>query len=122
MAALVTRDRLLLAFADLGSYGIVAQPSVSGPITRARAFMEAKAAHRAPFAQRDHVFWREADDAAAFDAAGNLTGALMLHIGNPELAAAVETCLHKAGVSGARRASSLQGITLLPPETTKPRP
>jgi hypothetical protein len=111
------RDRLLLAFADLHSFGIVAQPSLSGSITEATAIMDAEAAHRAPYARRDYVFWLEADDAAAFDAAGELTGALRLHIGNPELVPAVEDRLHKAGVSGARGASSPRGITVLPADT-----
>jgi hypothetical protein len=69
MTELVMRDRLLLAFADLRSFGIVAEPAVSGSITEATAFMQTEAARRAPFAQRDYVFWLEADDAAAFDAA-----------------------------------------------------
>jgi hypothetical protein len=70
MTELVMRDRLLLAFTDLRSFGIVAELSVSGSITEATAFMEIEAAHRAPYAQCDYVFWLEADDAAAFDAAG----------------------------------------------------
>lgn len=116
------RDRLLLAFADLRSFGIVAEPSVSGSITEATAFIETEAAHRAPYAQRDYVFWLEADEAAAFDAAGELTGALRLHIGNPELVPAVENRLHKAGVSAARGASSPQGITVLPADTAATLP
>jgi hypothetical protein len=35
MTDLAMRDRLLLAFADLRSFGIVAEPSVSGSITEA---------------------------------------------------------------------------------------
>jgi hypothetical protein len=37
------RDRLLLAFADLRSFGIEAEPSVSGSITEATALIETEA-------------------------------------------------------------------------------
>jgi hypothetical protein len=90
VSELVMRERLPLALADLRSFGIVAAPSVSGSITEATAFMDAEAARRAPFARRDNVFWLEADDAAAFDAAGEFTGALRLHIGNPDLVQGID--------------------------------
>ncbi len=61
---LTTRDRLLLAFASLGSYGIDAHPAVDGNdrVVHARLESESTTAH--PNGSASYVFWLWADEDA----------------------------------------------------------
>ena len=51
------RDRLLLAFAELGMYGIDAQAAVEVAPARARAAITAGLLARAPHGLGSYVFW-----------------------------------------------------------------
>jgi hypothetical protein len=90
------RDLLLLAFADLSSYGIAARPAFDGNVFEAH---EAVADTAAGFAQRDYVFWLRADDENVFDADDTLTSGLPLYLGDAELEPAVREVLSRAGFS-----------------------
>ena len=93
------RDRLLLAFADLASYGIYARPAVDGSPAQAQERVSAEAARRTAFAPNDYVFWCRDDEPLAFDMTGALIGSLTLRLGNRSLAAAIEQALSDAGFS-----------------------
>jgi hypothetical protein len=93
------RDRLLLAFANLASYGIYTRPAVDGSPGQARGKVSAEAARRTAFAANDYVFWCRDDEPLAFDMTGALIGTLPLHLGNRSLAAAIEHALSDAGFS-----------------------
>ena len=56
------RDRLLLAFAELGMYGIEAQSAVEAAPARARAAITARLRARAPHGLGSYVFWTRADE------------------------------------------------------------
>lgn len=107
------RDRLLLAFADLGSYGIYARPCVPGSGTEAHQTVSAEATRRVPFASTDYAFWRKDDEQTAFDDLGALIGPLPLHVGNPLLVAPIRQVLLAAGLPEPQRqleSQSLYGI------------
>lgn len=93
------RDRLLLAFANLASYGIYARPAVGGSLPKARERMITEAATRIPFAPDDYVFWRRDDESSAFDETGDLVAPLPVHFGDPSLTAAIARALSDAGFS-----------------------
>ena len=95
---LSARDQLLLAFANLASYGIYARPAVGGSLSEAQKGVSAEAAQRSPFAPDDYVFWRRDDEPFAFGESGALIGPLPLHFGNPSLAAAIEQASLDAGI------------------------
>ena len=100
------RDRLLLAFADLASYGIYARPAVDGSPAQARERVSAEAARRTAFAPNDYVFWCRDDEPLAFDMTGSLIGSLPLRLGNRSLAAAIEQALSDAGFSDLQAADN----------------
>ena len=93
------RDRLLLAFANLASYGIATRDAYGDSATEAHAAVAADLRLRHPHGLGAYVFWTRVDD-ARFDAYGNLTAALPLHAGGAGTAAAV------------RPAAALRGLEL----------
>ena len=100
------RDRLLLAFANLASYGIYARPAVVGSPAQARERVSAEAARRTAFAPNDYVFWCRDDEPLAFDMTGSLIGSLPLRLGNRSLAAAIEQALSDVGFSALQAADN----------------
>jgi len=100
IAALNDRDRLLLAFANLASYGIFARPAVRGSLVEAGGLVGAEAATGVPFARRDYVFWLRDDERSAFDQTGALVGPLPLHIGTGSIVPAIRAALSSAGFAG----------------------
>ena len=72
------RDRLLLAFAELSSWGIVAEDSLPGTADRAREDLLVRRWGRAPQAMGSYVFWLAADD-TCFGPDGRLRAVLPLH-------------------------------------------
>ena len=63
---LTTRDRLLLAFANLASYGIETFPAVEGDFESARAQLEAECRAAHPDGLLSYVFWLRSDEATLF--------------------------------------------------------
>jgi len=63
---LKTRDRLLLAFANLASYGIDTYPAVEGDLESARAQLEAECRPAHPDGLLSYVFWLRSDEATLF--------------------------------------------------------
>ena len=100
MDTLSSRDRLLLAFANLGSYGIVARPAMRGTLAQARAAVAAETRLLAPFAQTDYVFWLHDDEIRTFATDGALIADLDIYVGNASLIPAVDQHLVKAGIPG----------------------
>jgi hypothetical protein len=92
------RDRLLLAFANLASYGIATREAYGEHATEAHAAVAADLRLRHPHGLGAYVFWTATDDATAFDEYGRLTGELPLHVGGKGTAQAVRTAAALAGV------------------------
>jgi hypothetical protein len=92
-----TRDRLLLAFANLASYGIAARDAYGDDAAEAHAAIAADLRLRHPHGLGSYVFWTRADD-DRFDVQGNLTAELMLHTGGHRTAEAVRTACALAGL------------------------
>ena len=92
------RDRLLLAFANLASYGIATRDAYGEHATEAHAAIAADLRLRHPNGLGAYVFWTAPDDAASFDEYGRLTDELPLHIGGKHTTEAVRTALALAGV------------------------
>ena len=90
-AGLSARDRLLLAFAELGSYGITAEESVDIGPEQARSAIPAPRGRPAPHGLGSYVFWVRADE-VAFTADGELRFGLPLHTSGDE----VDRALHAA--------------------------
>lgn len=59
------RDRLLLVFADLVSYGIAARPALPASRDEAHAALAGELLARHPFGMASYVFWTEHDDAVS---------------------------------------------------------
>jgi len=87
------RDRLLLAFADLASYGVAARPASARPAAAVAAEMRALR----PGALGSAVTWSR-DDEGRFDADGWLRGPLALDCSDLETALAVRAACAHAGV------------------------
>lgn len=83
--ALDTRDRLLLAFAELGMYGIEARPAVADVAARARAAIAVQLRQRAPHGLGSYVFWVRAEE--------DRPGGLPLYTSGPEVDRAVAAAL-----------------------------
>jgi hypothetical protein len=113
------RDRLLLAFANLGSYGILARPAVGGSFAEADGIVSSEAARKVPFARSDYVFWLHDEESWAFDRTGALVGPLRLHFGNRSIAPAIEAALSSAGLSG-QRAARGDAILVYPISQSEP--
>ena len=75
------RDRLLLAFANLASYGIATRDAYGEHATEAHAAIAADLRLRHPHGLGAYVFWTAPDDARSFDEYGRLIDELPLHIG-----------------------------------------
>jgi hypothetical protein len=90
------RDRLMLAFVELNSHGILARPALPTTVERGHALLRAELAARYPHGLGSYVFFTQADE-QQFDPAGHLTAALPLHCSSEEVATAVE-----AACAGAR--------------------
>ena len=103
------RDRLLLAFANLASYGIAARDAYGDSATEAHAAVAADLRLRHPHGLGAYVFWTRTDD-ARFDAYGNLTAELALHTGGEGTAAAVRTA---AALMGLELAVDADGLRVL---------
>jgi hypothetical protein len=87
------RDRLLLAFANLASYGIAARPAMAGDAAGLAAELRA----RHPRGLGSYVFWR-GDDDTSFDPTGRLIAALTLHCSGDETLMAARAACRQAGV------------------------
>jgi hypothetical protein len=92
------RDRLLLAFANLASYGIATRDAYGEHASEAHTAVAADLRLRHPHGLGAYVFWTAPDDAAAFDEHGRLIEELPLHVGGKGTAEAVRTALALAGV------------------------
>jgi hypothetical protein len=88
--ALTARDRLLLAGAELGLYGVAVGEAVDAPPAVARAELAERLRRRSPHGLGSYAFWVAADD-ALLDAGGELP----LHTSGPEVDRAVAAaCAH----------------------------
>jgi hypothetical protein len=87
-----TRDRLLLAFTELGMYGIEARPALETDPERARAELAALLGARAPHGLGSYVFWLRADE----DGPG---AGLPLYTSGPEVDRAVVATLARHGLT-----------------------
>jgi hypothetical protein len=103
------RDRLLLAFANLASYGIAARDAYGDNAAEAHAAVAANLRLRHPHGLGAYVFWTLTDD-ARFDAYGNLTRELPLHTGGEGTAEAVRTAAALAGVELAVDGDELRAL------------
>jgi hypothetical protein len=92
------RDRLLLAFANLASYGIAARDAYGDTATEAHAAVAADLRLRHPNGLGAYVFWTRPDDSRAFDAYGRLVEELPLHVGGSGTADAVRTAVALEGI------------------------
>jgi hypothetical protein len=93
VGAVTTHDRLLLAVAELGMYGIEARGGVETTPARARVELATLLAARAPHGLGSYVFWLRADE-DLLDAA-----ALPLHTSSPEVDQAVVAALAHHGLT-----------------------
>jgi hypothetical protein len=91
------RDRLLLAFANLASYGIAARDAYGDHATEAHAAVAADLRLRHPHGLGAYVFWTRTDD-ARFDRHGRLTSDLTIHTGGEGTAAALRTAAALMGL------------------------
>ena len=104
------RDRLLLAFANLASYGIASRDAYGDSATEAHAAVAADLRLRQPSGLGAYAFWTATDDADSFDEHGRLIEELPLHIGGTRTAEAVRTALALAGVDLAIDGDDLRAL------------
>src|SRR4051812_3280981 len=104
------RDRLLLAFANLASYGLAARDAYGESATEAHAAVAADLRLRQPHGLGAYVFWTAPDDAQAFDAYGRLVAELPLHTGGKGTTDAVRTAVALAGVELAVDGDDLRAL------------
>jgi hypothetical protein len=104
------RDRLLLAFANLASYGIATRDAYGDSATEAHAAVAADLRLRHPHGLAAYVFWTATDDARSFDEYGRLTDELPLHVGGKGTAEAVRTAVALAGVELAIDGDDLRAL------------
>ena len=105
------RDRLLLAFANLASYGIAARDAYGDSATEAHAAVAADLRLRRPNGLGAYVFWTRTDDASRFDAYGNLISELPLHTGGEGTAEAVRSAAALVGIELAVADDGLRVLT-----------
>ncbi len=92
------RDRLLMSFADLASFGVAARPAAPGPDPRStRAALRRAVRQDYPDALGTCVFWTDDDDRGCFDAGGALRRDLPLHHSGEEAARVAAARLSRAG-------------------------
>jgi hypothetical protein len=96
-----TRDRLLLAFADLAGYGLVARPAMAASPGQAHCDLLITRRLQHPGGLDSYVFWTAADD-AAFGPDGERRRDLRLHTSGPEAAGATLEACRRAGVPALR--------------------
>ena len=104
------RDRLLLAFANLASYGIAAREAYGDSATEAHAAVAADLRLRFPHGSGAYVFWTRPDDARSFDAYGRLIAELPLHVGGEQTAEAVRTAVALEGIELAIDGGELRAL------------
>jgi hypothetical protein len=104
------RDRLLLAFANLASYGIASRDAYGEHATEAHAAVAADLRLRHPHGLGAYVFWTQTDDTTAFDAYGRLIDELPLHVGGKGTTAAVRTALALEGIELAIDGDDLRAL------------
>jgi len=92
-----TRDRLLLAFADLASYGIEAHPALGTDPDTTRMHLRDAILAQYPQATGSYIFWTTPDD-HAFDHNGELRHPLTLHHSGAEVARATHASLAQVGL------------------------
>jgi hypothetical protein len=111
------RDRLMLAFAELNSHGILACAALPTTAEQGHALLRAQLAARYPHGLGSYVFFTHADE-QQFDPTGDLTAALPLHCSSEEVATAVE-----AACRGARLGLHVtDGTAVLQIAAARPRP
>ena len=104
------RDRLLLAFANLASYGIAARDAYGDSATEAHAAVAADLRFRFPHSTGAYVFWTRPDDDRAFDAYGRLVAELPLHTGGEGTAEALRTAVALEGIELADDGDDLRAL------------
>lgn len=107
-----TRDRLLLAFANLASYGIAAHPALASDSLTTRIALHAEILARHPRATGSYIFWTAQDD-QAFGPDGELRQPLTLHHSGADVARATDAALAAVGLStdgGLRRSTSTVAV------------
>jgi hypothetical protein len=104
------RDRLLLAFANLASYGIAARDAYGEHATEAHAAVAADLRLRHPHGLGAYVFWTATDDARSFDEYGRLIAELPLHTGGDGTAEAVRTAVALEGIELAIDGDDLRAL------------
>ena len=92
------RERLLLAFANLASYGIAARDAYGDSATEAHAAVAADLRLRFPHGTGAYVFWTAADDSRSFDTYGRLIADLPLHVGGERTTEALRTAAALEGI------------------------
>ena len=97
------RDRLLLAFANLNSYGIVAHPRLPGSAEAAHRKVADEVRTKYPHGLGSYVFWLAVDD-TQFRPDGSLPSAieLSLHYGNDDVVPAVIAACADMGIEISR--------------------
>jgi hypothetical protein len=91
------RDRLLLAFANLASYGIAAHDALEGDACASHRRLRAELLTRHPHAMGSYVFWTRADD-ARFAEDGGVERDLVLHCSDHDVVAAVRAACQQVNV------------------------
>lgn len=102
--ALGVRDRLLLAFAELGMYGITTQEGVAATPARARAEIAARLRVRAPHGLGSYAFWIRAEE-------DRLDAGLPLYTSGPEVDRAVVAACAGHGLTA--RPGPRRGVLLV---------
>jgi hypothetical protein len=109
------KDRLLLLFADLESYGITAHEAWRAHAAEGHLALAAEVAARFPNGLGSYVFWTGTDD-ALFSPTGQLRSALALHCSTEYVVPAVLAAAPRYGVA-VKRTPNMTGhpvVTVLP--------
>jgi hypothetical protein len=115
------RDRLLLAFANLASYGIAAHHALQGDAADSRCRVRANLLARNPHAIGSYVFWTRADD-ARFGEHGGLQGDLILHCSDHDVVTAVRAACDQVGLYSVAKADGPAAVIPAPSAGTPPGP
>jgi hypothetical protein len=107
------RDRLLLAFANLASYGIAAHGALEGDACATRRRLRADVLARHPHAIGSYVFWTYADD-ERFGEDGGLDADLVLHCSDHDVVAAVRAACQQVGVHAVTEAGGPSVVVRAP--------
>jgi hypothetical protein len=109
------KDRLLLLFADLESYGITSHEAWRADAAEGHLALAAEVAARFPNGLGSYVFWTRTDD-ALFSPKGHLRSALALHCSTEYVVPAVLAAAPRYGVA-VKRTANMAGhpvVTALP--------